>query len=573
MHRLIAPIVFSTVMIIGTGVSLMLYNGAERAHESRAEDVAGQLVDRVSLRLSQHFALLRATNAFFKASPTRIQHQQFAKIISGFRLEENYPGLQGIGFAEAFNPDDDAAMNAVLAYDYGDGAKVWPETDRGERAAIALLEPMDDRNLAAIGYDMYSEPVRRSAIRKAYETGEMVASGPVELVQEITAIKQAGFLVYSRYERSEARKAEGAFEALEQPSVDRKPVRGVIYAPFRAGDLFMTALAEKPQLPVALQAHDLDDKSHPLFKSALYDDVDKYGDRVTRVIAVAGRQWVLDIRVQPKQALDLEDVAPYVSIAVFLLLATMLAWITHSQLKAVRTARTMQELSEKNLTEKDLLLQEMKHRIKNSIARILAMARQTARHSDTLADFSESFTARLQAMANAQDALTRSHWQRADLSDLLAKELGQVLGEDQFGGMISGPTVELDETTVQAFALTFHELATNALKYSDVASDNTALSVRWSVDLKGKDRILRLVWQERSQEPVKAPDHKGFGTRLIDANIRGELRGSIDRRFEENGLTVEITVPLVTKAKGQPKSKPGSVPAAGSGKEPDNQAK
>ncbi len=573
MHRLIAPIVFSTVMIIGTGVSLMLYNGAERAHESRAEDVAGQLVDRVSLRLSQHFALLRATNAFFTASSTRIQHQQFAKIISGFRLEENYLGMQGIGFAEAVSPDDDVAMNAVLAYDYGDGAKVWPETDQSERAAIALLEPMDDRNLAAIGYDMYSEPVRRTAIRKAYETGEMVASGPVELVQEITAIKQAGFLVYSRYVRSEARKTEGAFEALERPSVDRKPQRGVIYAPFRAGDLFMTALAEKPQLPVALQAHDLDDKSHPLFKSALYDDIDKFGDRVTRVIAVAGRQWVLDIRVQPKQSLDLEDVAPYVSMVVFLLLATMLAWITHSQLKAVRTARMMQELSEKNLTEKDLLLQEMKHRIKNSIARILAMARQTAHHSDTIEDFSESFTARLQAMANAQDALTRSHWQRADLSDLLAKELGQVLGEDQFGGMISGPTVELDETTVQAFALTFHELATNALKYSDVAKDNTALSVRWSVDLKGRDRILTLVWQERSQEPVKAPDHKGFGTRLIDANIRGELRGSIERRFEENGLTVEITVPLVAKNGGKLKSKPGSAAPAGASKEPDNQAK
>nr|WP_319390311.1 CHASE domain-containing protein [uncultured Cohaesibacter sp.] len=573
MHRLIAPIVFSTVTIIGTGVSLMLYNGAERAHESRAEDVAGQLVDRVSLRLSQHFALLRATNAFFTASSTRIQHQQFAKIISGFRLEENYPGMQGIGFAEAVSPDDDVAMNAVLAYDYGDGAKVWPETDQSERAAIALLEPMDDRNLAAIGYDMYSEPVRRTAIRKAYETGEMVASGPVELVQEITAIKQAGFLVYSRYERSEVRKTEGAFEALERPSVDRKPQRGVIYAPFRAGDLFMTALAEKPQLPVALQADDLDDKSHLLFKSALYDDIDKFGDRVTRVIAVAGRQWVLDIRVQPKQSLDLEDVAPYVSMVVFLLLATMLAWITQSQLKAVRTARMMQELSEKNLTEKDLLLQEMKHRIKNSIARILAMARQTAHHSDTIEDFSESFTARLQAMANAQDALTRSHWQRADLSDLLAKELGQVLGEDQFGGLISGPTVELDETTVQAFALTFHELATNALKYSDVAKDNTALSVRWSVDLKGRDRILTLVWQERSQEPVKAPDHKGFGTRLIDANIRGELRGSIERRFEENGLTVEITVPLVAKNVGKPKSKPGSAAPAGASKEPDNQAK
>ena len=135
---------------------------------------------------------------------------------------------------------------------------------------------------------------------------------------------------------------------------------------------------------MVLQAHDLDDKSRPLFKSALYDDVEQFGSRVTRVMEVAGRKWVLDIRVKNKVAWTLQTAAPYVSFAVFFLLAAMLAWITHSQLRAVRTAKTLQKLSEKNLIEKDLLLQEMKHRIKNSIARILAMARQTAHHSETI---------------------------------------------------------------------------------------------------------------------------------------------------------------------------------------------
>ena len=566
MHRLIAPIVFSTVMIIGTGASLMLYNNAEMATEKRAEDLAGQVVDRVSLRLSQHFALLRATNAFFSATPNRIRHDQFDKIIAGFNIKENYPGLQGIGFAEAISPSEDEALGVILKSDYGKDVKVWPETDQTERAAITLLEPLTDRNHAAIGYDMYSEPVRRAAIQKAYETGDMVASGPVELVQEITAIKQAGFLVYSKFEETDPSGAE----VSQNPLVSRKPTKGLVYAPFRAGDLFMTALSQKPTLPVVLQAHDLDDKSRALFKSALYDDVELFGSRVTRVMEVAGRKWVLDIRVKNKSAWTLQTAAPYVSIAVFFLLAAMLAWITHFQLRAVRTAKTMQKLSEKNLIEKDLLLQEMKHRIKNSIARILAMARQTAHHSETIQEYSESLTARLQAMANAQDALTRSHWQRADLADLLSKELGQVLGEEQFSGMISGPKVELDETTVQAFALTFHELATNALKYSDVAKDNAALNVAWSLEQKGKSRILKLVWKERSEDLVAAPDHKGFGTKLIDANIRGELRGSIERRFEKHGLTVEISVPLPEKPRS--KSKASSAAPTRAGKKPDDKA-
>ena len=567
MHRLIAPIVFSTVMIIGTGASLMLYNNAELATEKRAEDLAGQVVDRVSLRLSQHFALLRATTAFISATPNRIRHKQFDKIIAGFKLEDNYPGLQGIGFAESISPSQDEALGAILKRDYGPDAKVWPETDQTERAAITLLEPLTDRNHAAIGYDMYSEPVRRLAIQKAYETGKMVASGPVELVQEITAIKQAGFLVYSRYDDTET---PDAYSGLG-PSIARKPIKGLVYAPFRAGDLFTTALSQKPMLPLALQVRDLDDKSRPLFKSALYDDAELFGSRVTRVMEVGGRKWVLDIRVKNKLDWTLQTAAPYVSFAVFFLLAAMLAWITHFQLRAVRTANSLQKLSEKNLIEKDLLLQEMKHRIKNSIARILAMARQTAHHSETIEEYSESLTARLQAMANAQDALTRSHWQRADLADLLSKELGQVLGEEQFGGTISGPKVELDETTVQAFALTFHELATNALKYSDVAKDNAALNVTWSLEQKGKVRNLRLVWKELSDNALAAPEHKGFGTKLIDANIRGELRGSIERRFEKHGLTVEITVPLPQNGRAKGKSKAGAA-TAGTGKEPDNKA-
>ena len=544
MHRLIAPIVFSTVMIIGAGITLTLYDGAEQARRGRANDYASQFVDRISLSLSQHFALLRATDAYFTASPTRIKRHRFAKMIEGVGLEENYPGMQGIGFAEAISSDQDAALNALLQRDYDDDVKIWPATDQSQRAVITLLAPLDARNKAAIGYDMYSEPVRRQAIQKAYETGELVASGPVQLVQEITSVKQAGFLIYIRYLSEKVRNHDTSLTDGTPVLMAQKPMRGLMYAPVRAGNLFTYALEKKKPLPIAISVHDLDDKSRPLFISPRYDDKEQYSSQVTRVIDVAGRKWVLDIRVRPSTQLSIQEMAPYAALSIFTLLAAMLAWIIHSQLRAVQTAHKLHELTQKNLSEKDLLLQEMKHRIKNSIARILAMARQTAHHSDSLEGFSESFTARLQAMANAQDALTRSHWQRADLEQLLTRELAQVLGDNQFEGMISGPKIELDESMVQAFALTFHELATNALKYSNVAQDNTALKVTWKVDGKGKERMLTLVWQERSQVPVEVPSHKGFGTKLIDANIRGELRGSIERRYGANGLLVLIKVPI-----------------------------
>ncbi|WP_162901443.1 sensor histidine kinase [Breoghania sp. L-A4] len=212
------------------------------------------------------------------------------------------------------------------------------------------------------------------------------------------------------------------------------------------------------------------------------------------------------------------------------------------------------------MQEKDLMLQEMKHRIKNSIARVLAIARQTVSSSDGLEDFSTSFSARLNAMANAQDMLTRSHWQRADLHELLSRELEQVFGRRIGPDKAKGPGISLDERTTQALGLTFHELATNALKYGGITEENGDLNIRWVVESAGNSENLILDWVETSATPVSDPGDRSFGSRLIDANIRGELSGVIERDFREAGLVVRMTIPIrtgaITTGKGR-KGKPG----------------
>ncbi|TIT74055.1 MAG: sensor histidine kinase, partial [Mesorhizobium sp.] len=205
---------------------------------------------------------------------------------------------------------------------------------------------------------------------------------------------------------------------------------------------------------------------------------------------------------------------------------------------------------EKSLLEKELILQEMKHRIKNSITRVLAIARQTASQATDVKEFSASFSARLQAMAASQDMLTRSRWQKADLGDLLRIELGQVFGKELPEGILSGPEVLLDETTTQALGLTFHELATNALKYGEAGSTanvlkgDWALKVDWMVERRGRERTLVLNWRETGQEKLEAPAKTGFGTKLIDLNVTRELHGTIKRDFQADGLKVEIRLPL-----------------------------
>jgi len=225
-----------------------------------------------------------------------------------------------------------------------------------------------------------------------------------------------------------------------------------------------------------------------------------------------------------------------------LLLAGAVALIARYQARALQAVAKMHETAEKSLLEKDLMLQEMKHRIKNSIARVLAMARQTAGSARDLEEFTSSFGARLQAMAASQDILTRSRWQTADLAELLRLELGQVFGKELPDAMIDGPRVLLSEATTQALGLTFHELATNALKYGEAGNSPEALKVTWQVEETG--RRLRLRWTETGGRQVRPPDKPGFGTRLIDMNIVRELGGAIDRNYRPDGLEIDIAVPL-----------------------------
>src|SRR5690606_10290883 len=134
-------------------------------------------------------------------------------------------------------------------------------------------------------------------------------------------------------------------------------------------------------------------------------------------------------------------------------------------------------------------------------------------------------------------------WQRAELSELLRVELSQVFGKDLPEGTLSGPSVQLNETETQALGLTFHELATNALKYGK-AGETGGLKVGWRTQMQGDAFWLVLTWQESGLDHLLPPENPGFGTKLIDMSVTRELNGRIERRFLPSGLTVEIRIPL-----------------------------
>ncbi|HWI56848.1 MAG TPA: CHASE domain-containing protein, partial [Bacillota bacterium] len=151
--------------------------------------------DLIDERINIYIGLLRGGVAFLAANPNPTR-QEFRAYVERLKLPQHYPGIQGIGFAKRVRPEEKNALIQTLQAQGDTGFEIRPPGNREEYFPILFLYPLDERNQHAIGYDMFSEPVRHEAMARARDAGQSVASGKVTLVQEIYEQKQAGFLIY-----------------------------------------------------------------------------------------------------------------------------------------------------------------------------------------------------------------------------------------------------------------------------------------------------------------------------------------------------------------------------------------
>lgn len=527
MKKLFPFAVFLSVALASLIMAGYAYRASQNAGHIKFEAAADDALARIESRINLHLSLLRATHAFIEARRGSVSRDEFATFVDGLNLDTTYTGLRGIGILMPARRGDDAMIASIIERGYGLERTIQPPSQSDLRTPIVMFEPANDGSLAALGYDMYSDPARRPAIEAAMQASGAHATGYVELGRTTGGPTFAGFLVFLRY------------EADAKPNGDPA---GLLYATFRATELFGAALGRAPLLPVNVEVYEGD----PAEGKLLFRSQAKPSPRLekthllSRELLVAGKLWTVLMR--PTSAF-VEPSSPLIPISLGLaglFLALAIAMLAHWQARAYAAVENLQSTTEKSLVEREMMLQEMKHRIKNSLTRVLAMARHTASNSKDIEEFSKSFSARIQAMAASQDMLTRSRWQKADLEELLRTELEQVFGRNLKAELLSGPAVEIDEVTTQALGLTFHELATNALKYGNASQDGK-LEVCWQV--KKSPPTLELTWKESGQG-LTEPTHSGFGTKLIDMSICRELGGEITREFGEHGLSVRISIPL-----------------------------
>lgn len=494
-----------------------------------------ELHGRIERSIGQSGLLLSGTLALFHVHPHAVDHATFRSYTERSQLSQTANGMQGIGFARRTTAAEAGEVERAMRSAYGEEARVWPPIEE-EGFPIVLLEPRDERNLAAIGFDMFSRPDRRAAMERARDTGAPTASKPVELVQEIDSRPIPGFLVYLPY-------YGGGPTPIDIES-RRERLRGFVYAPYRGEDFFEAALRFAGPSPIRVRVHDAEaGEAQPLYdsQSGGADETPLFNER--RTIQVGGRTWVLDYTSAASFRTGLETSLIGIVLVLGLMLAAATGILVFFQMRALEQAEREIASGVRAQAEKDLLLQEMKHRIKNSLARVAALARQTARTAPSIEEFVKSFEARIQAMSATQDLLTRSKWEQVSLRGLLETELAAGLGEDRGKYALEGPDVIVGARQALGLGLSFHELATNALKYGGLAEPEGSLRVSWSVSKSPAGDELVIDWVEQGTQAGE-PQPAGFGSRLIDISIEGELGGRVMRDYRPDGLRARLSVPL-----------------------------
>lgn len=195
-----------------------------------------------------------------------------------------------------------------------------------------------------------------------------------------------------------------------------------------------------------------------------------------------------------------------------------------------------------------LMMAELDHRVKNNLAAVISLAEQSGRATSSYAEFRESFLGRIRALSRLHNALAATRWEGANLRALVRQTL-EAFGQDASSqAEIDGPAIVLPPRVAQSMGMAINELCTNAVKYGALSREGGRVHVRWSmvghVGADGPLDAVELVWIETGGPRVVAPTRRGFGTELIEGAISYELGGSVDMRFDPDGLRCTLVVPL-----------------------------
>lgn len=280
--------IFGLSFVVTIVLTLLIQNTTRKEELVRFDYVASRIAVALENRVKIYENVLIATRNMFLTTPY-VSRKVFRDFVAGFGLGTRYPGVQGVGFTRLIPDDEVTEHERELRQEGFKNYQIWPKVNDGN-FSIVFLEPFDWRNKRALGYNMYSEPIRHDAMMKARDTGKPALSRKVLLVQETEQDPQPGFLLY----------VPVYINGMPLNTVDdrRKALKGFVYSPFRAGDLFERISTEvKYESTVRARVYDgskIDD-NQLLFDSHPGNSMDLETLQKTVLVDVAGHQWTLHL--------------------------------------------------------------------------------------------------------------------------------------------------------------------------------------------------------------------------------------------------------------------------------------
>ena len=488
--------------------------------QSRATAIASAL----ERRANASSAYLRAGAALL-ATAGDIEPSRFRRFVSELRLDADYRGAEGIGWAMVVRPGEEAAFNELLNQGAPQPVTLNPQPDGSQPYAVPVtfLQPDTERNRRALGYDMFSEPTRRSAMLEAERTARPTATGRVVLVQEGEG-EAPGFLIYM---------------PVFEPAAGGRRLRGFIFSPFNSGEFLSSALELEDAGSYGVRLFDGPSDDSGLMAQTTDEDM-RDRDTVSQTVAIANRPFTLLVSRNEAGGLSGLSLA---TLIFGLLVAGLLMLLVRMLTQQALEDEASLDWFEEQASIRNSLTRELNHRVKNTLANVLSIIALTRRRATDVKDFADGLDGRIRALSATHDLLTQSDWGTTPVRSVIEAELVPYAQEGEHEVDMQGPEVELAPNDALSLGLAVHELATNAAKYGALSKPGGRVTVHWKLQ---SEKLVRVEWQESGGPPVKTGKDRGrgFGTDLIERIVAHELRNPVELDFQESGVRCVLRIPV-----------------------------
>lgn len=555
-----SPVFFLFICLIATIlVATFIQDSIERENKLRFSSDVSEIQTSIQRRMEWYENVLISARAMVltQTTTTRIEFREFVEHMD---LDEKHPGVQGIGLAMKVDPSEFTRFERRLRNEGIEGFKIWPmEPKREAYFPIIYLEPLDWRNRRALGYDMYSEDIRKAAMKMAMDTGKTAISDVVTLVQETNNNAQAGFLMYL-------------------PIVGKDNIlKGFVYAPFRVNDLFQSLFYNKRLSDLRVNIEVFDGKPSP--DNLLFDSNNRLDeDREPRFyslteIPMFGRPWNLYVSAENNFTSSINEYLPLVILFLGTCLSFIFYWFSNKMRQSKIEAENLARELNTALEARDEFLSIASHELKSPMTSMKLQAQMNLKllsrgpehlSFERVEKFLKSTNTQIDNLTRlVEDMLDISRINLGKLSLLKEKvDFSQAINEvvDRFfpDEMRSQLTLQIeDQVLIEADRFRVEQvltnLITNAIKYGnnnpisiqlETTSNMAVLTIRDQGIGIAEDNLERIFL--RFERAISSNQISGLGLGLyIVKHILKMHEGSIQVQSKlGEGSTFIVTLPL-----------------------------